>query len=274
MKRSRLKPGKHLQRKTEMSRGKSFAASAGALATKAKKKASRPKPAAPKSVIDLIKDRSVACEIGLICLGRAEGVQSAHRRGKGSGGVGKKNTTSNTASGLLRACADCHDLVDRRDIPGAQRLGLKLKHTPTHPYEMPVAHWELGWVLLDDEGGWSPAPEAAIHETGPLPVVLVSEDFSIEDDNRVEEAVRRFGHGDCVSYDLTFGQPVECSCGSSLFVVAVRAEGPALLSGEALRDDLVRYGSPSDMDEPDPLEEYERAILAEDGHRYAGWGEG
>lgn len=237
MKRSPMPRGtKPLERKTGLARSegpkrKTWLSSGGKAQerkTAGKKSKSRPKTA-PDSAIDLVKDRAkddVAglCEIGLICTGRAEATQTAHRRGKGSGGVGPKNTTANTPSNLLRGCAVCHDRIDNAEVADAERLGLKIRHTLALPSEVPVHLHNLnGWVLLDDEGGYRSAPAASYgRPEGVLPVITIDPyEHEFGDEGVVFDGVDRWGHVDCGGWSYEVDGPCECHCGTVLFIVAV-----------------------------------------------------
>lgn len=225
MKRSPLARGdKQLQRRSEMPRGKGIKPGSKALArAAAKRSASRPRTA-PASVVDLVKDRSGGfCEIGLLCLGRAQATERAHRMGKGTGGAGSKGRkVSDSASNLLDACRQDHDLIDRASVAESYVHGYKIRHGIALPHEMPVQHFTHGWVLLDDNGGWAPAPTAAIHPTGLVPVVTITareRDYVI--DGVVAEAMDRFGHRGCGGWTYEPGQVLRCDCGADLFVVEV-----------------------------------------------------
>ncbi len=201
---------KPLKAKKPMNRGKGPKQSGG------KPKPSRPKTAA-KPVVDLVKERSGGwCEIGLKCRGMAPATERAHRMGKGSGGVGKKNLVSNEAANLLDACHDCHVLIDKDDVAGAERMGLKLRHGKSRPDEMPVhLHNHNGWVLLDNNGNVRRAPEAACTPGDLLPVIRLL--------NRavVNEAAARRGHGECGGWTYAQDAATTCWCGTALFVLEI-----------------------------------------------------
>lgn len=230
MKRTPMPARSKPMRRGEGPKRKAWMSSGGkALERKtAKKPKARPKTA-PKPVIDLVKDRAkddVAglCEIGLICGGRAQATQTAHRIGKGSGGVGPKNTTANVASNLIRGCAECHQRIDNAEVADAERLGLKLRHAIALPSEMPVHLHNLnGWVLLDDEGGHRPAPAASYgRPDGVLPVITIDPyEHEFGDEGVVFDGVDRWGHLDCGGWSYEVDGPCECHCGTVLFVVEV-----------------------------------------------------
>ncbi|HEY9373173.1 hypothetical protein [Streptomyces sp.] len=205
------------QRKTEMPRGNGF--KRGANPPKKNGRKGRPKTA-PKTAIDLAKVRSEGlCEIGLKCFGTAPAVESAHRRGKGSGGVGPKNTTSNTASNLLRGCVACHDFIDNVAPDDAARLGLKVLHGKAHPYEIPVQHYQHGWVLLDNFGGWRAAPEAACTPGALLPVIVCGPWDLLTGGGAVAEVLDRFGHADCCGWAGARDGLLVCGCRSVVCAV-------------------------------------------------------
>ncbi|MGI5274677.1 HNH endonuclease [Nonomuraea sp. CA-218870] len=170
------------------------------------RKSSRPKPV-PAEVKDLLKARSSGvCEVGLTCGGFAAGTDPAHREGKKAGGTRKP--WSNTASNLLWSCRPCHDLIDQKQPANAEKLGLKVREGVARPWEVPGLHAHLGWVLLDDRGGYRPAP-AGSHQNGkrPVPVVPVA---------ALDEAAARYGHGSCPPGGVQAG-PYVCGCGDIPF---------------------------------------------------------
>lgn len=179
---------------------------------KALKRTAAKKPARPKSVPAAVKRILLArsggaCEIGLACGGTGRAQDPAHREGKKSGGT--KKLWSNSPSCILAACRDCHRLADGLEVRGAENLGVKIRAGVARPWEVPVKHARLGWVLLDDRGGFRPAPEGS-HQDGkrPIPVVVGA---------AFVEAVERYGHAQCpVRPDPAKGLFV-CSCGSAPF---------------------------------------------------------
>jgi hypothetical protein len=218
-----MKRGGSLQRKTPLVAKKPMARGKGLKAGAPAKPKARPKTA-PKPVVDLVKQRSGGlCEIGILCLGSAPATERAHRMGKGSGGVGKKNTVSNQAANLLDACHEDHARIDNAEVADAERLGLKLRHTIARPNEVPVhLHNHNGWVLLDNNGGVRRAPEAACVPGALLPVITVTaEEYEFSDDGDVFDAVYRWGHADCGGWGVEVNGPCECICGTVLFIVAV-----------------------------------------------------
>ncbi|MFD1546922.1 HNH endonuclease [Nonomuraea guangzhouensis] len=182
----------------------------------ATKKLSRPKsaPAAVKRI--LAKRSGGACEVGLVCGGRAFGVDPAHREGKGTGGTDK--AWSNLASNLLWSCRACHDLIDNKQPARAERLGLKVRAGVARPQEIPVLHERFRWVLLDDSGGCRSAPPGT-HPDGkrPIPVIGLGVWELIKAEGAFVEAVTRFGHADCPSRPQPREGLYQCSCGSTPF---------------------------------------------------------
>lgn len=223
-----MKRGAPLQRKTPL-RSAGFAArprgsDVRRVADRARD--GRP-PRIPADVVRLIRDRSQGlCEIGLICGGMAAATESAHRMGKGIGGVGPKNFSSNVASDLLRGCHRDHALIDGAKVSDARAMGWKVRHGVALPREVPVYHARLGWVLLDDAGGWLPAPGSSIHSAGPVPVVqLPLVDLSGEGvPLALIDALDRFGHLDCGGWSYTSGEALHCACGGQLFI-ALEVDG-------------------------------------------------
>lgn len=181
------------------------------------KKASRPKTAS-KSVVDLVKARSGGlCEIGLLCFGSSPATERAHRMGKGSGGVGKSNPVANGAANLVDGCHDCHVRIDNAEVADAERLGLKLRHGVARPCEMPVHHYRLGWVLLDDDGGYRAAPAASYAGGALIPVIACTAWELINQDGAFIEAMQRFGHHDCPGWPAPRVGLFQCGCGSQPF---------------------------------------------------------
>lgn len=182
------------------------------------KKAARPKgvPAGVKKIL-LVRSGG-ACEIGLACGGTGRAQDPAHREGKKSGGTRK--SWSNTPSCLLAACRDCHRLADGLEVRGAENLGIKIREGVARPWEIPVKHARLGWVLLDDSGGHRPAP-AISHADGkrPFPVVACSAWELIKEDGAFSEAMTRYGHAQCPGWSAPREGLFTCGCGSSPFVL-------------------------------------------------------
>lgn len=182
------------------------------------KKSARPTgvPAGVKKVL-LVRSGG-ACEIGLACGGTGRAQDPAHREGKKSGGTRK--SWSNTLSCLLAACRDCHRLIDGVEVRGAEFLGLKIREGVARPWEIPVMHARLGWVLLDDQGGHRPAPVAS-HADGkrPVPVVACTAWELIKEDGAFSEAMTRYGHAQCPGWSAPREGLFTCGCGSSPFVL-------------------------------------------------------
>ncbi|MFI7642431.1 HNH endonuclease [Nonomuraea sp. NPDC049400] len=206
----RLHPGQPPKRTTPLkSSGKKLEAMVSL-------KPSRPK-AVPKAVKELLKARSGGlCEVGLVCGGKALGVDPAHREGKKSGGTSK--AWSNLASNLLWSCRDCHDFIDQKQPKAAEKLGLKVREGVARPWEIPVLHKRLGWVLLDHEGGYRPAP-AASHPDGkrPIPVVAVTVWELIQQNGPFAEVMERYKHLQCPGWSQPLEGLFTCGCGSYPF---------------------------------------------------------
>ncbi|MFB4280797.1 hypothetical protein ACBJ59_36295 [Nonomuraea sp. MTCD27] len=178
----------------------------------------------PKPVLDLVKSRDETglCEVGQKCGGFAAAEETAHRLGRQSGGVGKKNTTKNVASNLLRACTVCHDWMDKREVRRAERLGLKVRDGVALPSEIPVLHTRFEWVLLDDAGDFRAAP-AASYVAGLIPVVGCTPWELIQQNGAFSEAMERYKHTQCPGWPAPLEGLFTCGCGSSPFVVQVVA---------------------------------------------------
>lgn len=179
------------------------------------KRSQAKKPARPQGVPAGVKRILLArsggvCEIGLACGGTGAAQDSAHREGKKAGGTRKP--WSNSPATLLAGCRRCHRLIDAVEVRGAEFLGLKVREGVARPWEVPVKHARLGWVLLDDEGGFRPAP-AGSHQDGkrPIPVVAAA---------GLGEAVARYGHASCPPGGAQAG-PYVCGCGDVPFWLEV-----------------------------------------------------
>ncbi len=203
-----------------------FRSSGKAMVQAATSKLKRGKNTGPKrDVKDLLMDRNGAhCEVGIKCLGRAFGkLESAHREGKKSGGT--KKPWSNLASNLLWACPPCHYEIDQKSPADAERHGFKIREGVARPWEIPVKHYEYGWVLLDDQGGHRPAPEVSWDRSRSaqlLPVILLAEVHLWVDWDTFDEAINRFGHQDCGAHEPNGCEGVYvCPCGSEVFVIEV-----------------------------------------------------
>lgn len=175
--------------------------------------------ALPRSVVDLVKsrDQTGRCEVGQTCGGLAFAEETAHRLGRQSGGVGKKNTTKNAASNLLRACPRCHDWMDKKEVRKAESLGFKVRDGVARPSEIPVEHVRFGWVLLDDEGCYRPAPAEACRPGELLPVIAAGVWELIQQNGVFAEAMDRFGHRQCPGWSAPREGLFTCGCGSSPF---------------------------------------------------------
>lgn len=114
----------------------------------------------------LIHDRGNGlCEI----CGAAEIEQIHHRRPRGMGGTRRAST--NQAANGLGVCSVHHDVAEGQSVTDrfmrrihgsrerSERYGwLISKHTAAEPRTVPV-RLVYGWVLLDNDGGITPAPE-------------------------------------------------------------------------------------------------------------------
>ncbi|TMS00120.1 hypothetical protein [Nonomuraea basaltis] len=188
---------------------------------KALKRTQPKKPARPKSVpADVkatVRRRSGGmCEVGLVCGGVAAGVDPAHREGKGSGGTDKN--WSNLASNLLWSCRDDHDFIDQKQPAKAEKLGLKVRAGVARPWEIPVLHKRLGWVLLHSNGGHRLAPVGA-HPDGkrPIPVVACTTWELIQQNGAFAEAMERYKHLQCPGWSAPCEGLFTCGCGSTPF---------------------------------------------------------
>lgn len=218
-----MKSGAPLKRYTELKAKQPMKRGEGPKRT-AQPKPSRPK-AVPKSVKAIIRTRAAdSCEVGLVCGGRAAGVDPAHREGKGSGGTSKP--WSNLASNLLWSCRACHDFIDQKQPARAEKLGLKVRAGVARPSEIPVLHDRFRWVLLDDEGGVRAAPADAVRECNlrgarPFPVIACTHWDLMLENGAFIEAMERFGHLQCAGWSPPRRGLFTCGCGSSPFVLDV-----------------------------------------------------
>lgn len=137
LKRSRLRSGKPLVRRTPLVSGKG----------------ERP---VGKKVREIVAERSGGrCEIGFPhCEGTAS--QMAHRVARKAGGRhGEARAENDRASNLVHACWVCHRVVEERPAI-AEEFGLRLPEG-ADPARVPVwlaTHDPALPVWLDDEGGW------------------------------------------------------------------------------------------------------------------------
>lgn len=127
-------------------------------ATKIKR--SRPKPAVPAEVRQLLVARSQGfCEARLHgCLGA--GTDTHHRITQKAGGrKGEAAGRHNQLANCLDVCRVCHSWITDRPAE-AYDLGLSLREWQV-PVVEPVAYMDTGWVLLDNSGGLWPVGDAA-----------------------------------------------------------------------------------------------------------------
>jgi hypothetical protein len=153
-----LPRGGGLQRRTPLQAGKPLTRGK-ALAVKPMKR-SRPKPAVPPAVRAEVAARSGGwCEVALPgCAGRAFDVQ--HRiTTKAGGRHGEAKVLHDRLSDLLHSCRLCHLEIHR--LPAkAEARGLTVREgVDTSAVPVWTRH-AVGAVLLDDAGGWEPAPLA------------------------------------------------------------------------------------------------------------------
>lgn len=221
----RLKAGKQIERKTRLKAVKEIPPGLPGqkeMGNPPKPKQKPPRPKSPsKSVVDLVKARSGGfCEVGLLCFGEAPATQRAHRMGKGMGGPGSKGRkTSDAPADLLDACRADHDLLDRVAVAESYLHGYKIRHGVAKPVEVPVQHFRHGWVLLDDQGGWRPAPQMACTPGSLLPVVTVGAWDTLTGGGAVAEALARFGHTSCAGLAGVRDWLLLCGCGAVVCAV-------------------------------------------------------
>ena len=82
-----------------------------------------------------------------------EASQAHHRRPRGLGG--SKNPTTGQASNGLMVCLPCHQHLETVERAEARDRGWLVRQG-ADPAEIPVYRYRR-WVLLDDEGGITPA---------------------------------------------------------------------------------------------------------------------
>jgi hypothetical protein len=177
----------------------------------------------PADVKAILLERSGGlCEVGLTCGGLAPAVHPAHREGKKAGGTSAD--WSNVPSNLLASCAEDHRLIDQVSPAGAERLGLKLRTGVARPWEVPVRHARLGWVLLDDQGGHRPAPAGSYADgRRPTPVIACPTWDLMVQAGAFIEAMDRYGHLQCPGWSPPREGAFQCGCGSAPFLLEVAA---------------------------------------------------
>lgn len=106
---------------------------------------------------DVVRARVMArsggfCEIRAVgCWDEAS--QLHHRRPRGLGG--SKSPATGRASNALAVCTQCHHHLETVERGEARDRGWLVRQG-ADPREIPVYRYQQ-WVLLDDEGGLSPA---------------------------------------------------------------------------------------------------------------------
>lgn len=120
-------------------------------------KATRPKPAVPKEVRELLWARAQGvCEAQLPgCT--YEATDACHRIARKAGG--RPNGDDARLSNLWAGCRVCHRWATDRPAE-AYDLGLMLRDWQD-PFREPMAYQNAGFVLLDDEGFLMPVGDAA-----------------------------------------------------------------------------------------------------------------
>lgn len=91
-----------------------------------------------------------------------------HRAARGKGGTSRGSRLrpwlTRAANGVIMCgtgTTGCHGRAETRDRARAFDLGFAVRTGVTLPASAPLRHAVHGWVLLDEEGGWTPveAPE-------------------------------------------------------------------------------------------------------------------
>ncbi len=102
----------------------------------------------PAATVRLTRERS-----GGMCerCGQAPGQHVHHRQPRGAGGT--RLETANLPSNLLHLCRPCHEHVESHR-QNAYAYGWLVPRYG-RPAEWPVKLAGHGWVLLNDQGGWS-----------------------------------------------------------------------------------------------------------------------
>ena len=85
------------------------------------------------------------------------GMQVHHRQPRKAGG--SRRAHINAPSNLVLLCLDCHTLIESRRTY-AYASGWLVRE-PKLPGCVPVMVVGLGWVFLDDEGGYQPVEASA-----------------------------------------------------------------------------------------------------------------
>ena len=109
----------------------------------------------------LIVERDLRC---VVCGGPARDKHHRRRRRVDHDGL------AHTAANGILACglggsAGCHGEIHRNPT-WAQQCGY-IVSSYANPLEVPVLHFQRGLILLDSEGGWSPAAVPGVSVVGP-----------------------------------------------------------------------------------------------------------
>ncbi|CAH0253756.1 hypothetical protein [Microbacterium sp. Bi128] len=124
----------------------------------------------PDAVVDLIWERDrgccALCGVGLVWERRGEpfgGWSVQHREARKQGGAKGRPWVARAANGVVlcgTGTTGCHGDVEHhsdnvKPVWGFSVSALGIRR----PVEVPLRHAALGWVLLNDAGGWEPVDE-------------------------------------------------------------------------------------------------------------------
>ena len=112
----------------------------------------------PAHVADLIFDRDggccARCALGLSRTRRGVDWAIHHRRPRGAGGVGKRSSWVNLPANGVCLCNACHAWAEANRGEALAAGWLVSALGIQRPTEIPILHARLGYVRLQDDGGW------------------------------------------------------------------------------------------------------------------------
>lgn len=134
------------------------------------------KPATVVAIVERDRGRCALCGRSLSLRAQTRGWEWSvhHREDRGAGGVkrarkGREQPRAYlalAANGVLlcgSGTAGCHGEVTRNEVPA--RLGFRVPRIGIRrPVDVPLKHYVHGWVLLDNNGGWTPVEEPDAEE--------------------------------------------------------------------------------------------------------------
>lgn len=82
-----------------------------------------------------------------------------HRQARGAGGTrSSAHRITNLALMCGSATTGCHGDVENHERAQGEADGWVVRHGVLTPELVPVLHWQLGWTLLHQDGGYTPHP--------------------------------------------------------------------------------------------------------------------